>query len=185
MAVEKGVSEMLVFFYPNNDYTAAELSGKVQVLAAAKGLKVYSPPRNFMMSAYDRATVARKLKTASHAVFLAYDVTELDEHCKEEIAVLISAGVPIRLLVPKKMVPGLSSPTTGGSSGLHVHSYDPHEPGSLYDTLKQVVEELSQRGNPPVKADTARREATAAYGALLVFFALLIVLILVFAGNEE
>jgi hypothetical protein len=86
---------MLAFIYPNHDYTAAELAIKAQALAGSKGMKVYSPPRNYMMTAYRRMEVKNKLSRSKAALFLAHDVREIDAICQKELDVLGKHGVPV------------------------------------------------------------------------------------------
>jgi hypothetical protein len=170
---------MLAFLYPNHDYTAAELSTKVQALAAARDLKVYSPPRNFRMPVYDEGAVFKKLKQAHMAVFLAHDELSLDEVSVQELKILAAAGVRTRCVAPMTVCDQISGLALGSS--VEVYPFVPGQPADLHTALKRIVDELAA---PEAAAVPKRGKASNDDGLALLFFALLIFVVIIFSRGK-
>jgi len=170
---------MIAFLFPNQDYTAADLSTRVQAMAAMRGLKVYSPPRNFNLSAYRQVDVARKLSQCRFALFAAHDVQVLDDLSREELARLTASGTQVYSIVPSGMVDGLRD------AGLteHVYAYHPGRESELPAIVKQIMDAAAGPGREKGKATPGGNGREL--GLFLLFVGLLALLIAAFATDEK
>lgn len=164
-----GSDEVIIFVYPKEDWTAAEMAMKMQAFAASQDIDVYFPPK---AGRRNEELIARKLSKGKYAIFLAHDKTELDDDTKWEINYLKKRGTPLYSIVPDNMVNNIKN------FGIinNIYEYDANNP----EELKNALEKLLRK----IKASSSDSDA----GALLTFLAVVglgIFLIWLLLGKEE
>jgi hypothetical protein len=170
---------MIAFLYPNHDYTAADLSTKVQAMAAARGFKVFSAPRNFNLTAYRNEDVSRKLSLCKLALYAAHDVHQLDDVSRQELGLLQKAGTAVYFIIPEPMVQDVRA---AGFSD-HIFPYRPHNASELVGIVKKIMDEKTAPvpAKPPVRSGPGAAEV----GGFLLLVGLLALLIAAFASDEK
>ena len=161
---------MITLLYPKEDWTAAELSTKLQALASSRNISFYTTPKH---GKRDEEHIARKLSLTDKAILLAHDVTTLDEETEWELKELKKGSIPIYSVVPESMEPELTH------LGMvdHLYTYDEGDSRGFQGQLMLLMEEL--------KKESPGSQNGGELAAFLIILGLLLFLLwLLFAAEE-
>lgn len=161
---------MITLLYPKEDWTAAELSTKLQALASSRNISFYTTPKH---GKRDEEHIARKLSQTDKAILLAHDVTSLDEDTEWELKELKKRSIPIYSVVPESMKPDLTH------LGMfdHLYTYDEGDARGFNSQLMHLMKELEKESQ-----DSPNGGELAAF--LILLGLLLFLLWFLFAAEE-
>ena len=131
---------MIAFLYPKEDWTAADISLKVQAIAASQNVEVYSVPK-FQKNRKEQ--IFQRLSKASQVIFLAHDIEHIDEDTREQLCYIKEKKIRTFFIVPPVMEPEIRK------LGFHrdIKTYDPKEKVALLNITNALIDELKKNSN--------------------------------------
>lgn len=160
---------MITLIYPKEDWTSAELSTKLQALASSRDIEFYTTPKH---GKRDEEHIARKLSNTDKAIFLAHDITSLDENTRWELKSLIKNNADIYLVAPDPLESELREL---GFDNSQIYSYEEGDSHGFHAQINKLMSRLDEQ-SPGEGGDLA---------AFLIILGLLLLLLWLLSTLEE
>jgi hypothetical protein len=174
---------MISILYNANDFEAASIALKVQSLSQNQPVRIYIVPKHY---GRNESEVFENLKDSRAAIFLSFDIHELDGDTGRELDFLKKNGVVVKYIVPTTFnIPILQA------AQRDVYSFVAHKNNvadvvnNLSSTIADLKKEIEETARvKPVKKSKIKSE-NADNSVFLMIVLLAVVLLGMLTSSEE